>query len=171
MEKVWWLLFVVFILCVVFCDLRWRRVPNALLLSALAVQLAWLAARHAFAFAETPGAHGWGDAAVGFCLGLAFFPFWKWRLMGAGDVKFFAVLGAVLGIWPLVLSLLIGSLPGIPHASWQALLIARRGRSSATRRRGVPYAAYVALAALSVALMQSSSHWCSWCSSLCCTGS
>lgn len=171
MENAWWLVFVAFNACVAFCDLRWRRVPNALLLAALAIQLAWLAAaRLGLAIPPLSGTRGWTGALAGLALGLVFFPLWKWRLMGAGDVKYLAVLGLLVGMGPLATALLWGSIPGGVHAMGQAFRMIRRGPGGRPRR-GVPYAAYVALAVLSVALMPSSSPWCSWCSSCCFTAS
>lgn len=161
MEKVWWLFFALFNLCVMFWDFRWRRVPNALLVTVLAVQLVLLAARSTIPLAGTPGPHGWTGALAGFVLGFAFLPLWLWRrVVGAGDVKYLAVLGAVIGIGPLAGAILIGSILGMPHALWLVWCAIFQAREGAPRR-SIPYAAYVALAALSVALMQWNSHWCS----------
>lgn len=41
---------------------------------------------------------------------LGLLPFWFFRLMGAGDVKFFAVMGTLGGVWILPPAFLIGSL-------------------------------------------------------------
>jgi prepilin peptidase CpaA len=77
-ENAWWLLFAAFNVCVAICDLRWRRVPNVLLLAVLTMQLAWLVAlRFGLAAAQPFGAGSWTDALGGFSLGLLFFPFWK----------------------------------------------------------------------------------------------
>ncbi|SAI72459.1 type 4 prepilin leader peptidase [Bordetella ansorpii] len=161
-EIVWWAVFLAFNVAVIWCDLRWRRVPNALVLCGLFAQLLWLTAH---AVSDAPpgvGAQGFSDALTAFALGLLFVVFWKLRLMGAGDVKYLAVLGLVLGIWPWLMVLVFSAIPCGLHALAQGFQVARNPRRS---RRGVPYAAYLALVAASLALMPSSSPWCSWCSS------
>ncbi|WP_179284124.1 A24 family peptidase [Bordetella genomosp. 10] len=171
MEQAWWLVFVAFNVCVVIYDLRWRRVPNKLLLAAMALQLLALAAmRTGLVAGPLPGARGWGQALGGFCLGLLFVVPWRLRLMGAGDVKYMAALGLFTGPWTLALAVLWAGVAGGLHALCQVFRMARQGPAGRPRR-GVPYAAYIALAALSVALMPSSSPWCSLCSSCCFTGS
>lgn len=139
-------------------DLYARRVPNGLLLGALFgaslyLALAWPAA----------GAASFGGSLLGLAAGLvALLPFYLAGWMGAGDVKFFAVLGFLLG-WPSLLPIwVIASLLGgvhavgvllarrwappqgwrqlaVPSAHWQA---ARQGR------QGMPYAAYLAAGAV-----------------------
>jgi len=170
MEQTWWLVFVTFNACVVIYDLRWRRVPNTLLLAAMALQVLALVVLGTGLVAGTlPGARSWGQSAVGFLLGLVFILFWRLRMMGAGDVKYMAVLGLFTGPWILALAVLWASVPGGVHALYQVFRMIRRGPAGRSRR-GVPYAAYIALAVLSVALMPSSSPWCSLCSSCCFTG-
>lgn len=74
----------------VFFDLKERRIPNWLVL----VGLIWGIALHAFAgFAQL------SHSLLGFLVGMAIFiiPF-AFGWMGAGDVKFFGVIGALLGI-------------------------------------------------------------------------
>jgi len=71
-------------------DLRWRRIPNALILGGL---LLGLACGNAFG-----GLDGALDSGLGALLGLAlFFPFFLLRWLGAGDVKLLAVVGAFVG--------------------------------------------------------------------------
>ena len=82
-------------------DIRARRIPNNLVLTGLAITLAW----HAFAPTGVglfdryaPGALGFGTAALGALLGfVAFFVLYRMRVVGAGDVKLMAVLGAAFG--------------------------------------------------------------------------
>lgn len=161
-EIVWWAVFLAFNVAVIWCDLRWRRVPNALVLGGLSAQLFWLIAHAAAGSPPSVGALGFFDAWGAFALGLLFAVFWKLRLMGAGDVKYLAVLGLMLGIWPWLLVLVFSAIPCGLHALAQGWQVLRDPRKA---RRGVPYAAYLALAAASLALMPSSSPWCSWCSS------
>ncbi|WP_156414171.1 prepilin peptidase [Bordetella sp. N] len=171
MEQTWWLVFVAFNVCVVIYDLRWRRVPNKLLLAAMALQLVALVVMQTGLVAGAlPGARGWIQALSGFALGLLFIVLWRLRLMGAGDVKYMAALGLFTGPWTLALAVLWASVPGGVHALYQAFRRIRQGPSGRPAR-GVPYAAYIALAVLSVALMPSSSLWCSLCSSCCFMGS
>jgi len=160
-EEVWWIAFLAFSAAVAACDLRMRRVPNRLLVWAAAGQLAWL-----FAFsrggAAPAGAQGGMDALGGFLLGLAFLPLWNRRVMGAGDVKYLAVLGLAVGVVPWLWVLLLGTLAS---GACALALLWLRWRRPGSPLRGVPYAGCLALAAASLALMPSSSPWCSWCSS------
>lgn len=110
-------------------DLRTRRIPNALTGAFLLAALL-LAACH-------------GPASVGLALlgmaaaGLAL-PLWAARLLGAGDVKLLAAVGALLGPTPLLWTLLGTAIAGAVLA---ALTLARRG----TR---IPYSPAVALGTL-----------------------
>lgn len=76
---------------VIYYDVRYRRIPNVLVLSAL---IAGFAINTAF---------GGFDGAVGSLLGLglAFIPMFLMHIfgaMGAGDVKLFGAIGAVVGV-------------------------------------------------------------------------
>ena len=72
------------------CDLRTRRIPNALTFGAA------LAA--AMFHVVTGGATGLVASAGGWLLGIAlFFPFFALRGLGGGDVKLLGALGAWLG--------------------------------------------------------------------------
>lgn len=170
----WMGLLLLLCLAVFVYDVSVRRVPNRLLLAALAI--------HAGGMLYT--GHGIGgisaaDAMTGGLIGLALFvPLYAFRAMGAGDVKFFAVLGVLLGpaalipVW-LIASLLAGMhaivwylqrrqvltlLPRLGQvaqqvtysAFYQRLIERRNGRA------GIPYAAYLALAAVMVSSWQ---HW------------
>ena len=101
--------------------------------------------------------------------------------MGAGDVKFFATLGFLLGGKALLPIWIIASLLGGVHAViilvfrvlmrysgsglaalqaqviewhlWQRVLIAREGR------KGLPYAAYMAIGALITMKFTTLTHW------------
>jgi prepilin peptidase CpaA len=161
MEIAWWLVFLAFNGLVIFYDFRWRRVPNTLVLAGLAAQVCLLTARIVMpAAASVPGAHGWGDALIAFAIGCSFFFVWMLRVFGAGDVKYLAVLGLFVGVAPLLKILIVASLIGGMHSLLQVVQLVRAG-PGAPRRRGVPYAAYLALVAISWALMQSSSGWAS----------
>lgn len=75
----------------VLSDLRVRRIPNLLILFGLVV--AWLAGYVA------GGWSGLLDSLAGMALGMALFiPFFIPRLVGAGDVKLFGVVGGLIGL-------------------------------------------------------------------------
>ena len=77
-------------------DWRRRKIPNVAIFLGLALGL--------FALALRPGAvpaRGWGDAGLGLLAGFAWtFPGYLGRQLGAGDVKYAAVIGGLCGAWP-----------------------------------------------------------------------
>ena len=149
----WTLGYAAFIVAAIACDLRSRRVPNVLVLLAFGLQTAWLIAQ-VLGWVGTPalGAPGLVHAFLLFlALLLAFFPVWKLGVMGAGDVKFMAVLGYVAGLPTIVSALLLGSALAGAHALFFVIagrfpLAILRLHDPAWRR--IPYAAYLALGAL-----------------------
>ncbi|MEX3957642.1 prepilin peptidase [Trinickia sp. EG282A] len=132
-------------------DCRTRRVPNALTVAGLAVASACSLLRISpFGIAAAQAAQG---AALGF---VAVLPFFLMRVMGAADVKVFAVLGAWCGVSALIDLWCMASIAAALHAV--ALLVAarmpvsalwRRGQPTFTvgTRRGAPYAALLVAAA------------------------
>lgn len=157
-----------FCLCIVIVvyDILFRRVPNGVLLLALLVHTGYLIATGS----GIAGIDVWQSFGSGVLALIVFIPLYAWRVMGAGDVKFLVVLGAVLGVKGLVVAWLVGSLLAGMHAvifywsqTWdvsmppsvvrvmqqmtgntmyQRMLNAREGR------KGIPYAAYLAVAAI-----------------------
>jgi len=158
-------------------DLYARRVPNkwlaaALLLATVATTLSWISG-------VTPLA--WPSLS-GFAIGLvSMLPFYAIGWMGAGDVKFFATLGFLLGarallpIW-LIACLMTGihafailmlRMPRIAYAPgiatvrqhlsssplWQRSLQARQGRA------GQPHATYLGIATILVVLHPELMRW------------
>lgn len=155
---------------VIFSDLYARRVPNKALLVALCfgavvVSLQVDAASHAV------------QAITGLALGLAaLLPFYLLGWMGAGDVKFFAVLGFLLGassllpIW--LCSMVILTIHGIAQYAWRRTALWRGAVMMANfpgsalcmqqasgrlherfvqaqgKRKGMPYAAHLSASAL-----------------------
>jgi prepilin peptidase CpaA len=86
-------------------DLRTRRIPNVLTLSAAAVALVF------HLVTGGPAAAGWSVAGwiVGFLL---FLPIFALRGMGAGDVKLLAAVGAWLGPMQVAIAALVTSVAG-----------------------------------------------------------
>ncbi|HZS80542.1 MAG TPA: prepilin peptidase [Herbaspirillum sp.] len=151
---------------VLYYDLLFRRVPNSLLLFFLGLDLVCLSVT-----GHGIGGMDWPQSIIGGIIGLFLFvPLYVLRAMGAGDVKFFAVLGGLLGPQYLIPLWLIGSLLAGAHAG--AIYLSRQGmiylspglyrviekmQGSALYRRmcherqgrqGIPYAAYLAIAAI-----------------------
>lgn len=169
-EVLWWLLFACWNLVLIYTDLRYRRVPNTLIVAGFAGQALWLhAAWLAPAWGYPPRWAGWPMALAGFALALPFFPLWLKRLMGAGDVKAIAVLGLLTGFAPLVMTLVAASLLAGLHALLYLFL--SRSWALPLRARQIPYGTYLGAAALSVVFIPLNSDWYSWCFSWCSTRS
>lgn len=148
-------------------DLYARRVSNGVLLMAL------LAGSIAIGL-QTSGSPSPSQALSGLLCGLALLPFYAIGWMGAGDVKFFGTLGFLLGwqalppIW--IAASLMAGLHAMAILSAPRLLnhmpvplrvhieysqrqldtspLNRRVLAARQGRQGIPYAAYLALAAL-----------------------
>jgi prepilin peptidase CpaA len=86
-------------------DLRWRRIPNSLVVSGFCLG----AGLHLY----FQGIAGLGASLAGALLGLSLFlPFYALGGMGAGDVKLLAALGSLLGPGDLLRAALVGALAG-----------------------------------------------------------
>jgi prepilin signal peptidase PulO-like enzyme (type II secretory pathway) len=129
-----------FLLLIATIDLKYRLVPNALVLPALAVAL--------LAHALPPSRHTL-TALLGGALGLA--PFLLVALLrpgtlGGGDIKLAGLIGLALGyplaLWPVSLGILAGGLTSI------VLILAGRG----SPKSQIPYAPFLCLGAM-VALL------------------
>lgn len=106
-------------------DLVARRIPNSLilagLLAALACHLLLPAGRGLFM--PEAGSPGLGQAVLGMlCGGAVLFPLWAAGVLGAGDVKLMAVLGAFLGPWQVCGALLLTAAAGGLLAIFAALI-------------------------------------------------
>ena len=95
---------------VIYNDVRYRRIPNVLVLTAL---IAGLSINTVFG-----GLNGLGNSALGF--GVAFIPMLLFHIfggMGAGDVKLMGAIGSILGVgvmpMTLVLIVLLGGVLAI----------------------------------------------------------
>ena len=139
---------VVCTLAAVWQDVQHRRVPNALVLLVVALAVVLLASGQPV----WPGLT-WFSAMLAAVVGLIVFGWFYARgLMGAGDVKFFAASGLLVGPFGLCLVWLVASLLGGLHA----VAIHLRGRAGRpARARGVPYAAYMAAGILLVLSLRS----------------
>lgn len=90
-----------FLLIAVVCDLRWRKIPNKLVVIALFLgfcirvyDFGWL---------------GFANAALGSLTGFGLFlPFYFLSILGAGDVKFMAAAGTFLNPTQVLLASIIG---------------------------------------------------------------
>ena len=164
-------------LCVVvFCtDFLFRRVPNRLLIAALVIYLLIRLADWAGFSVGT--AIDLQRSLVGGLLAFVFLlPFYMFRAMGAGNVKFFAVLGLLIGPAGMVVVWLVGTALNGGHAVLQWMhtadampTITNLGRIAGAwidgdggrvqrfaawvrdrrqGRKGIPYAAYMAIAAV-----------------------
>lgn len=90
----WGGLFTVLLVAACVTDVRSRRIPNALV-------LAILASGFAYSLMTRPFPASVLDSSLGLALGFAIWiGFWLAGVMGAGDVKFFAAIGAWLGTAP-----------------------------------------------------------------------
>jgi len=88
-------------------DIRYRRIPNWLVLSGIVAGFIWNL--------YSSGWAGLGHAAAGLGLGFAlYFPLYLLRARGAGDVKLLAAAGAIAGpgncFWIFLLTAVLGGL-------------------------------------------------------------
>lgn len=125
------LLFVAWIAAVTSCDCRSRRIPNSLVVAGLVAALA------VALWQRSPFNVSIAQAALGATVGLiVMLPFFVLGVMGAADVKVFAVLGAWCGMHALLGLWVAASLAAGLHAVW--LLLATRTRLAAIGRPGAP---------------------------------
>lgn len=133
-------------------DCRDRRIPNALVIAGL------IAAIILAIYKQNPFGTTLMGALIGGGVGLiSLFPFFILRLMGAADVKVFAVLGAWCGLSVLPWLWVVASIAAGIHALG-IMLLTRTSFSSLWRpggvptfavgmRRSTPYAAFLVIPA------------------------
>lgn len=165
-------------------DWQTRRIPNTLILVGLLAAFG----SHFFLpsgdglFLPDAGSLGLGKAALGMLLGGAIlFPLWLAGVLGAGDVKLMAVVGAFLGPWQAVgavlLTAVVGGLlafiamlfAGAWHQVWGnlrlMLMCLAAGKAGGLSLREMPstgrlpYAIAIACGALGQILLARSGHW------------
>jgi len=162
---------------VIASDLYARRVPNAWLLAAFLL----CAGIVAIEWIRGTGGPPW-PALFGLSLGLAtMLPFHAFGWMGAGDVKFFAVLGFLLGAKALLPIWIVGSLIAGMHSAlillsrhwftqlvpaWGSMqirfsnsIVGQRMLAARQGRKGLPYAAWLGVGALVVVFNPALMHW------------
>src|ERR1700691_6104168 len=88
-------------------DIRFRRIPNWLVLAGITVGFTWNA--------YSSGWSGLGRAAAGLGLGFVlYFPLYLIRARGAGDVKLLAAVGAIAGplncLWIFLSTAILGGI-------------------------------------------------------------
>lgn len=152
--------FLLWLLLVAAYDFQRRRVPNWLVVAGTAL------AATALVSGTGPLGLDWKAALLGGVVGFGFLLlFYATGLMGAGDVKFGGVLGLWVGLPAFIPIWVIASLLAFAHAVlWRYLerwpfsprltsMLAGPSRTSESstpprRIRIIPYAAYLALAAM-----------------------
>jgi prepilin peptidase CpaA len=132
-------------------DIRFRRIGNSLVVAGL------LGALVAAAIGRNPFGISLTQSLVGAAVGLVcFFPLFALRVMGAADVKIFAVLGAWCGAPMLLWLWIVASLAAGVHALCVMLLsltpvsaLYKRATPTMTLggRRATPYAAFLVIPA------------------------
>jgi prepilin peptidase CpaA len=110
-------------------DLRTRRIPNALVFggAVLGIALNCLYPDGAGLFIAPQGGIGFVWSLAGLATGLALLvPMYAMRALGAGDVKLMATVGAFVGPWGTVVSVLLTLLAGgvlaLAVAAWNGRL-------------------------------------------------
>ena len=110
-------------------DVRARRIPNAVvfpgMLAALVLHVAMPAGQGLFGV--TIGGLGLLQSLAGLALGLALLlPMYALRLMGAGDAKLLAMVGAFVGASQILtvglVTLVVGGVLALAFAAWQRSL-------------------------------------------------
>lgn len=113
------LVLLVILVAAVVCDIRMRKIPNRLIVTGLVL---------GFGGAMLPGGLGAMQALAGFGVGFGvFLPMYMLRVLGAGDVKLMAVVGAFLGTGATLGAMLFGLAAGGVIAVGYGLYLGRLG--------------------------------------------
>ncbi|EPY00071.1 peptidase A24A prepilin type IV [Ralstonia sp. NT80] len=159
-----WVSVVVFAILAITLDFRSRRVPNWLVAAGVVLSIVLIEFGGVTALA-----YDWQDFWLGGAIAfVCFLPLYALGWMGAGDVKFFTVAGLLAGWHGLVALWLVSSMISGLHAlaimalrqldasSPSAWLVMRvcpaitRWDTAQAGRRGIPYAAHMAIGLLSL---------------------
>lgn len=123
------LLLLALLACAVWHDLRARRIPNAIVFpgALLGVALHVVLPAGAGLFGTPMGGLGIASALGGLAIGLAILlPMYAFGLMGAGDAKLLAMVGAFMGAGDIaavgIATLLAGGLLALAMAARQGIL-------------------------------------------------
>ncbi|KHK54479.1 hypothetical protein PI87_15760 [Ralstonia sp. A12] len=154
----------VFAVLAITLDIRSRRVPNWLVAAGLVLSIVLIKLGGVMALA-----YDWQDFWLGGAIAFAcFLPLYALGWMGAGDVKFFTVAGLLAGWHGLVAVWLVSSMIAGVHAlliktlrqldaslpsAWLVMRLCpavTRWDTAQAGRRGIPYAAYMAIGLLSL---------------------
>jgi prepilin peptidase CpaA len=143
--------FLAWVVMVAVSDIRYRRIPNSLVVAGLICGFVSTMTRY------NPFDITLAAAIIGAVIGfVGLFPFFAWRLMGAADVKVFTVLGLWCGFRGLFWCWIVASLAALIHVIglmyWTRTPIGalwQRGSPALTlgARRGSPYAAFLVMPA------------------------
>ncbi|CAJ0886418.1 hypothetical protein R77567_03847 [Ralstonia sp. LMG 32965] len=159
-----WASVVVLAVLAITWDFRARRVPNWLVAAGVVLSIVLIKLGGVEALA-----YDWQDFWLGGVIAFAcFLPLYMLGWMGAGDVKFFTVAGLLAGWHGLVAVWLVSSLIAGLHglailmlrqfdvsspSAWLAMRMCpalERWDAAQAGRRGIPYAAYMAIGLLSL---------------------
>ena len=114
------LLFIPLAISIAYTDIKYRRIPNKLVLITLFVGLALNT--------SFGGWHGLFQSVAGLALAFSLmFFFHVFGTMGAGDVKLFAAIGAVFGVSLVLPTLLVVALTGGLLAIFKMVYVRRVG--------------------------------------------
>ena len=109
----------ILILVAAIFDIRFRRIPNWLVLAGIMTGLAWNGSSLSLS--------GLGRSAAGLGLGFAlYFPLYLLRARGAGDVKLLAAVGAITGpgncFWVFLLTAVLGGVIAVVYLLFRGRL-------------------------------------------------
>jgi prepilin peptidase CpaA len=116
------LLFIPLTIAIIYMDVRYRRIPNKLVIATL---MAGISLNLIFG-----GWHGLASSLEGMVLGFAMmFALHLIGTMGAGDVKLFAAVGSIVGISSVLQTLVVVALMGGVLAVGKMIYARRVGRT------------------------------------------
>ncbi len=163
-------------------DYRFRRIPNVYLLYAMVYWAVIFAGMFIYLPVSDVG-KGLFFSVLGLVLGGVFFyPAYKLRMVGAGDVKFVMVLGLFLSMRGVILAVLLGAIlggvwalalaykhGGLKHMWYNMKYMARSAYLSGFQDMGwdlkvdssvkMPYGVVLSIGAIMIALEQLQLHW------------